>query len=172
MLEEYRKKRDFKKTPEPPAHKKTPGGDLRFVIQKHAARRLHYDFRLEVGGVLKSWAVPKGLPKAVSEKRLAIQTEDHPMEYATFEGVIPKGQYGGGRVEIWDSGLYANTKKGNWLASIEKDVQKGHVAIWLAGEKAKGGYSLVRMGTFRNTEKRMWLLLKMKDPDTKDKKTM
>src|SRR3954470_10645718 len=106
-LREYVRKRDFKQTAEPKgAVAKSAKGAMRFVIQKHDASRLHYDFRLEMDGALKSWAVPKGIPFAKGEKRLAVQTEDHPLSYIHFEGVIPKGQYGGGTVMVWDFGTY------------------------------------------------------------------
>src|SRR5213595_2090237 len=108
-LKKYKAKRDFSKTAEPKGGKPLPKqvrGASRFVIQKHDARRLHYDFRLEMDGVLKSWAVPKGLPWGQGEKHLAVEVEDHPVEYATFEGIIPEGQYGGGTVMVWDDGTW------------------------------------------------------------------
>src|SRR5262249_6623814 len=109
MLDEYRAKRDFSRTeePAPPAGPQQASGPLRFIVQKHAARRLHYDFRLEVDGVLKSWPIPKGPSYDPHERRLAVMTEDHPLDYATFEGIIPKGEYGGGEVIVWDAGIYA-----------------------------------------------------------------
>src|ERR1700723_1948507 len=105
-LREYKKKRDFSKTREPSGKKGRRRGALHFVIQKHDASRLHYDFRLEMDGALKSWAVPKGVPFEKGEKHLAVQVEDHPLDYAGFEGIIPKGQYGGGSVMVWDTGTY------------------------------------------------------------------
>jgi len=105
-LKEYARKRDFRKTPEPDAAPAKRKAGHRFVIQKHDASRLHYDFRLEIGGTLKSWAVPKGVPYAHGEKRLAVQTEDHPLAYIDFEGSIPEGQYGGGTVMVWDQGTW------------------------------------------------------------------
>src|SRR5256714_15363512 len=110
-LAEYARKRDFKKTSEPGAMRTKNRTANRFVIQKHDASRLHYDFRLEMGGVLKSWAVPKGVPFAKGEKHLAVQTEDHPLAYIDFEGSIPKGQYGGGTVMVWDQGTYEALSK-------------------------------------------------------------
>lgn len=167
MLEEYRRKRDFKKTPEPPAQKAQPGGDLKFVIQKHSARRLHYDFRLEVEGVLVSWAVPKGPSLNPSDKRLAVQTEDHPFDYRKFEGIIPAGEYGGGPVIIWDEGTYAPEKDGKayWgdRKTAEKlmreGLKKGKISIFLKGNKLHGSWTLFRLS---NKEKD-WILLKHKD---------
>src|SRR5436305_12020397 len=112
MLEEYRARRDFSRTAEPPPGRSSGrSGALTFVIQKHAARRLHYDFRLEVDGVLKSWPIPNGPSYDPKVRRLAVMTEDHPLDYATFEGVIPRGEYGGGQVIVWDAGIYAPEDK-------------------------------------------------------------
>lgn len=131
---------------------------LIFVVQKHKAKTLHYDFRIEVDGLLKSWAVPKGPSTDPQEKRLAIMTDDHALEYASFEGVIPEGQYGAGKVEIWDKGTYKNIKfKDNECVPMKECLKKGHVEIYLEGEKLNGGYVLVRM------KDKNWLLIKMKD---------
>src|SRR5262249_19724914 len=138
-LEEYNRKRDFKKTQEPPGEvKATPGGDL-FVIQKHAASRLHYDFRLELDGVLLSWSVPKGPSLDPAEKRLAVHVEDHPLDYAMFEGLIPKGEYGGGTVLLWDRGTWApQLDHGDARAMMAK----GNLKFLLKGEKLRGKYAL------------------------------
>jgi len=132
-LEEYQRKRDFRKTPEPsgrPAPARKPANALSFVVQKHAARRLHYDFRLELNGVLLSWAIPKGPSLDPGEKRLAVHVEDHPLEYGGFEGVIPKGQYGGGTVLLWD--------RGSWVPEgpdPEAAYRKGALKFRLDGDK-------------------------------------
>ncbi len=134
-----------------------------FVIQKHAARTLHYDFRLEVDGVLKSWAVPKGPSTDPRVKRLAVPTEDHPLEYAQFEGAIPGGQYGAGTVLVWDTGTYRNLKEEDpdyEPMSMADALASGLVAVWLEGHKLRGGYALVRTG---RGEDNRWLLIKMKD---------
>jgi bifunctional non-homologous end joining protein LigD len=125
MLKEYNRKRDFNKTPEPDG--KSPSeshGALKFVIQKHAARRMHYDFRLEIDGVLVSWAVPKGPALDPAEKRLAVQTEDHPMDYGGFEGIIPKGEYGGGEVIVWDNGTYTPDEEGKLSWNNRAEAQE------------------------------------------------
>jgi DNA ligase D-like protein (predicted 3'-phosphoesterase) len=159
-LEEYGRKRDFSKTPEPSGEAGGAGSE-RFVIQKHAARRLHYDFRLEVDGVLKSWAVPKGPSTDPRDKRLAVPTEDHPLDYIDFEGVIPKGQYGGGSVIVWDSGTYRNTTTVRGRPVTMPDaLERGHVSVWLEGHKLIGGYALTRVA--RGDDER-WLLVKMRD---------
>ncbi len=152
-LTEYKKKRKFDKTPEPVAKKKTTRSGRIFVIQKHRATQLHYDFRLEVGGVLKSWAVPKGPSLDPSVKRLAMQVEDHPVDYAKFEGVIPEGEYGGGTVMVWDYGTY----KAENTDDVEQALRKGELKFSLSGKKLKGGWVLVR------TRNRQWLLIKHKD---------
>ena len=165
-LEEYRQKRDFGKTAEPSGGEGA-GKECKkplFVIQKHASRTLHYDFRLEVDGVLVSWAVPKGPSTDPREKRLAVPTEDHPMEYAGFEGVIPEGEYGAGTVMVWDTGTYENlraVKEGDG-ATMEEAIELGKVEISLEGEKLRGGYALIRTG---KGEKARWLLIKMRDDD-------
>jgi bifunctional non-homologous end joining protein LigD len=158
-LEEYKRKRDFKKTAEPaskPLPKKVKGAS-RFVIQKHAARRLHYDFRLEMDGVLKSWALPKGLPWKRGEKHLAVEVEDHPIEYEDFEGVIPEGQYGGGTVMVWDRGSYHV-----YGEQPAKSLRDGKLHLVLDGEKAKGEWTLVRIRG-RDDAKNQWLILKTGD---------
>lgn len=155
-LKPYTEKRDFSITPEPrPQGESSPEGI--FVVQKHDASRLHYDFRLEVGGVLKSWAVPKGPSVNPSDKRLAVETEDHPISYADFEGIIPKGQYGAGAVIIWDKGPYRNmTQKEEMAIPIADALMGGHAVIWLYGRKLKGGYALTRT-------KMGWILVKIRD---------
>lgn len=160
-LNRYHEKRRFDKTSEPRGGRRSKGG-RRFVIQKHAARRLHYDFRLEIDGVLVSWAVPKGPSTDPSDKRLAVQTEDHPMDYAGFEGTIPKGEYGGGTVMVWDRGTYRNLRanKGRDSKSMEDSLAEGLIEVWLEGEKLRGGYALRR--TSRDG-KPQWLLIKKKD---------
>src|SRR5512139_1847522 len=133
MLEKYEKKLRLERTAEPLAVIPPPGkGQLIFVVQKHAASRLHYDFRLELDGVLKSWAVPKGPSLDPGEKRLAMQTEDHPVEYADFEGVIPKGEYGGGSVLLWDQGTWTP------IEDPQAGLRKGRLVFELAGKKLRG----------------------------------
>jgi bifunctional non-homologous end joining protein LigD len=153
-LAEYKRKRDFGKTAEPSGKPlpKAVKGASRFVIQKHDASRLHYDFRLEMEGVLKSWAVPKGLPWKQGEKHLAVEVEDHPVEYAMFEGVIPKGQYGGGTVMLWDHGKYYV-----YGEQPLKALREGRLHLVLDGEKAKGEWTLVRI---RGDDGKNWLLIK------------
>ncbi len=169
QLDDYKKKRDFRKTTEPQDEGVTfDWADHRpiFVIQKHNASNLHYDFRLEVDGVLKSWAVPKGPSTDPGEKRLALPTEDHPLAYADFEGVIPEDEYGGGTVMVWDRGSYRNLKekeadkKGQDVPSLADQIKNGHVTIWLSGEKLAGGYALIRT---QDGENARWLMIKMDD---------
>jgi bifunctional non-homologous end joining protein LigD len=156
-LKEYKRKRDFKKTPEPSGDgaKNAPG--RQFVVQKHAARRLHYDFRLELGGTLKSWAVPKGPSLDPAVKSLAVEVEDHPLDYATFEGVIPQGEYGGGTVMVWD--------RGTWEPEEDpiKGLKQGKLKIRLFGEKLRGSWALVRMGRRSGDDRNNWLLIKHRD---------
>lgn len=167
QLKKYRAKRDFKKTNEPFGADKNSKREKIFVIQKHDASSVHYDFRLEVDGVLKSWAVPKGPSTDPSDKRLAIPTEDHPIEYADFEGVIPEDEYGGGTVMIWDAGTYKNLKENEGddkeKKSMKQALKEGHATFWLAGKKLKGGYALIRTSK-RKDEK--WMLIKMDDDQT------
>jgi bifunctional non-homologous end joining protein LigD len=165
-LQEYREKRDFSRTAEPPP---SPGdarhGPLLFCVQKHAARRLHYDFRLEVDGVLKSWPIPKGPSYDPAERRLAVMTEDHPLDYASFEGVIPKGEYGGGQVIVWDAGIYAPEDKGGYPCwdreraekLVRRGIEQGKLSIFLHGRKLKGLWTLV------HTRDKDWLFLKKAD---------
>jgi bifunctional non-homologous end joining protein LigD len=157
----YRAKRDFTKTKEPSGAKAIRRAEhLRFVIQKHAATRLHYDLRLEVGGVFKSWAVTKGPSLDPKDKRLAVETEDHPLDYGDFEGTIPKGEYGGGTVMLWDRGFWA--PEGD--KSIDEQLRKGELKFTLAGDKIKGSFVLVRMKSDKFGGKRTnWLLIKHKD---------
>lgn len=159
-LEGYRAKRHLGRSAEPEGGG-VPGDRAPvFVIQKHDASSLHYDFRLEVEGVLKSWAVPKGPSVDPREKRLAIRTEDHPLDYAEFEGVIPEGEYGAGTVLIWDRGTYENmTEREDGPRPMEEALAQGHVLVWLEGAKISGGYALQRI----DDEKDHWLLIKMDD---------
>jgi DNA ligase D-like protein (predicted 3'-phosphoesterase) len=154
-LKEYQEKRDFRKTKEPSGEKEGRRVNL-FVIQKHDARNLHYDFRISVDGVLVSWAIPKGPSTDPREKRLSIRTEDHPLSYADFEGVIPEGEYGAGTVMVWDRGTYENLNEDE---SVAESLKKGHIKINLQGEKLKGGYAL----TETNKEKNWWILVKTRD---------
>ena len=165
-LNEYSAKRSFAATPEPaPSLPEARRGPLLFVIQQHSARRMHYDFRLECDGVLKSWAVPKAPSLDPAEKRLAVQTEDHPFDYASFEGVIPPGQYGAGEVIVWDCGVYSPDEETPWVEDrddaerqVREALAKGKLSIFLRGEKVKGSFALVRTADGKN-----WLLIKHKD---------
>src|SRR5580693_9156426 len=156
-LEEYQRKRRFDRTPEPPADAGAARRDGTFVVQKHAARRLHYDFRLAIDGVLKSWAVPKGPSLNPADKRLAVQTEDHPMDYANFEGTIPEGNYGAGTVMVWDRGEFEVEGQ----AGAREQVAHGEIKFQLSGEKLRGSFVLVKL---KHSEKgNEWLMIKHKD---------
>jgi DNA ligase D-like protein (predicted 3'-phosphoesterase) len=165
-LAEYERKRDFSKTGEPSGRGKRGKGRAkrrhpRFTVQKHAATSLHYDFRLEVDGVLASWAVPKGPSTDPADKRLAMRTEDHPMDYLEFEGVIPKGEYGAGPVIVWDRGVFENiseTRNGRKM-DLSEAIEKGDVKVFLLGEKIRGAYALVRTKT-DDRGREQWLLIK------------
>jgi DNA ligase D-like protein (predicted 3'-phosphoesterase) len=164
-LKDYRKKRDFGRTSEPEGSMWSSSGKPIFVIQKHDASHLHYDFRLEVDGVLKSWAVPKGPSTDPNVKRMAIFTEDHPIDYAGFEGVIPEGEYGGGAVLVWDRGTYENIKEddnGDEKISMAEAFESGRIAVRLDGQKIKGGYALIKTKRGKGDQ---WLLIKMKDKE-------
>jgi len=167
-LKDYKKKRDFKKTSEPAGKKKGSVKQLLFVVQKHDASRLHYDFRLELDGVLKSWAVPKGPSMNPADKRLAMMVEDHPFDYKDFEGTIPKGSYGAGEVIVWDNGYYipidGGTDKAENEKLLKKALKKGDLKFVLLGKKLKGEFALVNM---RKDEK-SWLLIKKKDEYAKE----
>ena len=166
-LATYQSKRDFKKTLEPSG--KTlikPADHLRFVIQKHDATRLHYDLRLEHDGVFKSWAVTKGPSLNPQDKRLAVEVEDHPLDYGDFEGTIPKGEYGGGTVMVWDRGF--------WMPEGSEDIggalRKGELKFVLAGEKLEGSWVLVRIKHNRDgSQRKNWLLIKHRDDYAQDK---
>ena len=159
-LHTYRAKRDFSLTAEPSGSGTVaPAPRLRFVVQKHAARRLHYDFRLELDGVFKSWAVTRGPSLDPADKRLAVEVEDHPLDYGDFEGTIPQGQYGGGTVEIWDRGYWEPQVKG----SAEQALAAGQLKLTLAGERLRGGWVLVRLRNSRSGKKPSWLLIKHRD---------
>ena len=159
-LGKYKAKRDFSKTPEPEGG--DPSDAPRFCVQRHEATRLHYDFRLEMNGVLVSWAIPQGPSFDPAVKRLAVRTEDHPIDYLEFEGVIPKGQYGGGTVILWDLGVYENIteKKGRHFDPMEA-VDHGHIKFVLLGEKLQGTFALTRMG---KQDEKNWLFVKVNDP--------
>src|SRR6266545_2120540 len=157
-LAEYRRKRDFTRTAEPRGTGRRKAQALAYVIQKHAASRLHYDLRLELDGVMKSWAVPKGPSLDPAVKRLAMQVEDHPIEYNAFEGTIPKGEYGGGTVMIWDRGTYTygGDDTGDPVESLRQGYTKGDFKVVLKGKRLKGSWVLVR--TRRGDSKRaQWL---------------
>ncbi|WP_343609609.1 DNA polymerase ligase N-terminal domain-containing protein [Chryseobacterium oranimense] len=161
-LKDYNEKRKFNETTEPEGKTKKSKDKLIFVIQRHAASRLHYDFRLEMDGVLKSWAVPKGPSLDPKDKRLAMMVEDHPYNYKDFEGNIPEGNYGAGQVEVWDSGTYEPLEETKLSAEKEllKELYSGSLKFILHGKKLKGEFALVKM---KNSEDNAWLLIKHKD---------
>ncbi|HET7041926.1 MAG TPA: DNA polymerase ligase N-terminal domain-containing protein [Gemmatimonadales bacterium] len=159
-LAEYNAKRDFSRTREPAGRvPKARGATLHFVIQKHEASHLHYDFRLELDGVMKSWAVPKGPSLDPSVRRLAMEVEDHPISYNTFEGTIPEGEYGGGTVMLWDRGTY-EAEDGGGVESLRRGYEKGDLKFVLHGKRLQGGWVLVRM---QRPGRPQWLLIKHRD---------
>ena len=162
-LAEYNARRDFKATPEPAGQRKDGKGGNLFIVQKHDATRLHWDLRLEVDGVLKSWAVTKGPSPDPDVKRLAVRTEDHPMSYAEFEGVIPKGEYGGGTVMLWDRGQWQPV-----VGKTAKDLDKGHLHFTLDGERMKGEWLLIRLKKKPGEKRENWLLRKLQDDYAED----
>jgi bifunctional non-homologous end joining protein LigD len=164
-LKKYREKRNFKISPEPQgiSKKENTKSDLIFVVQKHRASQLHYDFRLEYDGALLSWAVPKGPSLDPSVKRLAMQVEDHPIDYAKFEGVIPKGEYGGGTVMVWDIGTWTPEQ-----SDVEAALKKGDLKFTLHGKKLRGSWVLVRTRGFGGSSKPTWLLIKHRDKYVSD----
>jgi bifunctional non-homologous end joining protein LigD len=169
----YKKKRKFSETPEPEGKEKSSVKGLRFVIQKHDASHLHYDFRLEMKGVLKSWAVPKGPSLNPADKRLAMMVEDHPYDYRTFEGIIPEGNYGGGTVIVWDEGTY-EPMNGEGLSLKEqeslllKQLYGGDLKITMHGKKIKGNYALFRL----KKDEKSWLLVKKDDEFASDEEVI
>jgi bifunctional non-homologous end joining protein LigD len=168
-LKEYARKRRFDVTAEPPpkterqTEGRRRGAPLRFVVQKHCASRLHYDFRLEWNGVLLSWAVPKGPSTDPSNKRLAMEVEDHPLDYADFEGIIPRGQYGGGTVMVWDRGTYMPA-----APDVGAAHRAGRLEFALQGKKLTGNWILVRTRGSKGTDRRSWLLIKRHDDAASD----
>jgi len=170
-LAAYLAKRDFTRTPEPGSANAPAGAGPKgrpvFVVQKHRASTLHYDFRLEVGGVLKSWAVPKGPSMNPKDKRLAVAVEDHPLDYAGFEGAIPADSYGAGPVIVWDAGVYRNLMaEKDEPQTMDEALEAGHVEVLLEGEKLRGGFALVH--TKMGGKARNWLLIKMRDDAADD----
>lgn len=162
-LEQYRTRRDLDASPEPPGDVREATERPIFVIQQHDASSLHYDLRLESDGVLLSWAVPKGPSTDPRDQQLAIRTEDHPVDYADFEGRIPEGEYGAGTVLVWDIGPYRNlsTDADGEELPVGRAVERGHVTVWLEGEKLQGGYALTHAKL--GGDERNWLLVKMDD---------
>ena len=166
-LKEYKAKRKFNETPEPSGKEAPSKGELKFVIQKHAASHLHYDFRLEMDGVMKSWAIPKGPSLNPKDKRLAMMVEDHPMDYRTFEGIIPEGNYGAGTVMVWDEGTFT-ALPGMSRKEAEKELLKGlgvgKITFTMYGSKVQGEFALVKIkDDARNSKGNSWLLIKHKD---------
>ncbi|MXV50663.1 3'-phosphoesterase [Pedobacter sp. HMF7647] len=159
-LKKYSEKRNFEETSEPKAEIKKSTKKLRFVVQRHHASRLHYDFRLEMDGVLKSWAIPKGPSLNPSDKRLAMMVEDHPYDYRTFEGTIPEGNYGAGTVSVFDEGTYEPLRENVDEKGLLKELKQGDLKFILHGNILKGEFALVR---FKNAEDNSWLLIKHKD---------
>src|ERR1700748_1615755 len=158
-LAEYVRKRDFTATPEPKGSKRSGTKTLRFVVQKHRASRLHYDFRLEAGGVLASWAIPQGPSLDTHERRLAMHVEDHPYDYRTFEGIIPRGNYGAGEVIVWDEGTYTLAEGTDPVA----EIGKGKIKFILDGKKLHGEFTLVKIKGKGGQDGDPWLLIKDKD---------
>ena len=161
-LLKYNKKRDFDKTLEPEGKSEESDEELKFVIQLHMARAKHYDFRLEWEGVLLSWAVPKGPSYNTKDKRLAVKVEDHPLSYRNFEGTIPKGEYGGGTVMLWDEGIWEP------LGDVDEGLSKGELKFRLRGTRLVGNWVLIRLQSKSNESKDNWLLIKEKDDFAKD----
>jgi bifunctional non-homologous end joining protein LigD len=160
-LNKYSQKRNFSSTNEPKAEIGKSKKELIFVVQKHAASHLHYDFRLELGGVLKSWAIPKGPSMNPADKRLAIMVEDHPYSYKDFEGVIPEGNYGAGKVIVWDNGSYTLVEDSDKVdKTLNEDLSKGHLSFILKGHKLKGKFALVKL---KGKQEKAWLLIKKND---------
>src|SRR5436305_10471481 len=167
-LASYRRKRRFQATPEPRGKRRRSAGGLRFVVQKHHATRLHYDFRLELDGALKSWAVPKGPSLNPKEKRLAIMVEDHPFEYRTFEGVIGEGEYGAGEVIVWDQGTYrplVGKTKEEMQEQVRAQLNQGELRFLLFGQKLRGEFALIRQ---KRLGEKAWLLIKKRDQYASD----
>lgn len=160
-LRTYRQRRNLRRSPEPAARRRPGRPGRRFVIHQHDATSRHYDFRLEADGVLKSWAVPKGPSTDPRQRRMARRTEDHPVDYADFEGVIPPGEYGAGPVIVWDAGSYCNlTRRDGAEVPVGEALEAGHVVFWLDGQKLTGGYALTRIA---GGEQERWLLVKAAD---------
>jgi bifunctional non-homologous end joining protein LigD len=169
FLEEYKRKRKFSETPEPQGRQNVEGGHPVFVVQKHLSSHLHYDFRLEVNGVLKSWAIPKGLSLNPKDKHLAIMVEDHPLDYRDFEGIIPEGNYGAGTVMLWDQGTYSvpmSLGRYGIEEKINSGIASGHITFILEGRKLKGEFALLMLKKIK--EDNAWLLIKKDDEFTSD----